>query len=115
MRIRSVVEEFEVKLRPTTAGVSSTTSARGKGEWKLYGDGSRQCKVSIHYLRLPDATQLQLTVNGRMIGEMILERGSAGFRRETEKGELVPHVRANEVLQVLLNSNVILEGSFYTE
>jgi hypothetical protein len=112
MRFRSVLEEFEVKFQPLTAEASA---ARGKGEWKAYGDGSRQCKVSINNLKLPEGTQLQLTVNGRVIAMLTVERGSVRFRRETEKGELVPHVRANEVLQILLDGKVILEGSFYAE
>lgn len=115
MRIRSVVEEYEVMLRPPTAEVPGLDSARGKAEWKVYADGSRQCKVSIHNLKLPEGAQLQLTINGRIIATVIVERGSARFRRETEKGELVPHVRASEVLQVLLEETAILEGSFYAE
>jgi hypothetical protein len=112
MRFRSVLEEFEVKLQSSTAEASA---ARGKGEWKVYEDGSRQCKVSINNLKLPEGTQLQLSVNGRVIATLTAERGSARFRRETENGELVPYVRANEVLQILLDGKVILEGSFYAE
>lgn len=112
MRFRSVIEEFEVKLQASTAEASA---ARGKGEWKVYEDGSRQCKVSVNNLKLPEGTQLQVTVNGRVITTLTVERGSARFRRETEKGELVPHVRANEVLRVLLEDRAILEGSFYAE
>ncbi len=115
MRIRSVVEEYEVMLRPPTAEAPGVDPARGKGEWKVYADGSRQCKVSIHNLKLPEGTQLQLTVNGHVIAALIVERGNARFRRETEKGELVPYVRASEVLQVLLDGTAILEGSFYAE
>jgi hypothetical protein len=112
MRIRSVIEEFEVKLQ---ASIAEASTARGKGEWKVYEDGSRQCKVSVNNLKLPEGTQLQLTVNGRVITTLTVERGNARFRRETEKGELVPHVRANEILQILLDGKVILEGSFYAE
>jgi hypothetical protein len=112
MRFRSVLEEFEVKLQALTAEASA---ARGKGEWKVYEDGSRQCKVSLTDLELPDGTGLQLTVNGRIIADVTVGRGSVRFRRETEKGESVPHVRANEVLQILLDGRAILEGSFYSE
>lgn len=115
MRKRSVVEEYEVILRPNAVELSGNSSARGKGEWKVYGDGSRQCKVSINNLKLPEETQLQLTVNGRVIATLTVQRGSARFRRETEKGELVPYVQANEVLQILLDGKLILEGSFYAE
>ena len=115
LRIRSVSEELEVKLRPVADGTRLTASSRGKGEWKLYGDGSRQCKVSVTNLDLPDGTELQLQVTDRLIGEMIAERGIARFRRESERGESVPSVQANDVLQVLLQGKVILEGSFYHE
>ena len=115
LRIRSVSEELEVKLRPIADGALLTTSSRGKGEWKLYGDGSRQCKVSVTNLDLPDGTELQLQVRDRLIGEMIAERSIARFRRESERGEIVPSVQANDVLRVLLQGKVILEGSFYHE
>jgi hypothetical protein len=115
MRIRSVLEEFEVKLQPLPMDNSAASSARGKGEWKTYEGGSRQCKLSISNLNLPEGTELQLTVNGRIIGEMTVERDSARFRRETERGEFVPHVQADQMLQIVWDGKAILEGTFYAE
>lgn len=115
MRIRSVREELEVKLRPTVAGTPLAASARGKGEWKVYGDSSRQCKLSVTNLNLPDGTELQVELSGRLVADMIVDRGTARFRRESERGEIVPSVQANEVLQILLHGKAILEGSFYHE
>jgi hypothetical protein len=115
MRIRSVQEEFEVKLHPLTTANPAVVAARGKGEWKTYADYSRQCKLSISNLKLPDGTELQVTVNGRIIGEMTVERGNARFRRETERGEFVPHVQIGQVLQVVWGDTAILEGTFYAE
>ena len=114
MRIRTVREELEVILRPTAAETTLAAS-RGKGEWKVYGDGSRQCKLSVTNLDLPDGTVLRLQISGRSIAEMIVERGAARFRRETGRGEIVPTAQANEILQIVLQGRVILQGSFYHE
>lgn len=115
MRFRHVTEEHEVVLRPTAAAPADAAAARGKGEWKLYGDGSRQCRVSVTDLSLPEETVLHLFVSGRHAGEMVVQRKNARFRRESEKGEFVPAVQENEILQILLQGVVILEGMFYLE
>lgn len=115
MRIRNVIEEFEVMLSPTVSAPVSASSARGKGEWKLYADGTRKCKLSITHLSLPEGTHLHIAVNGRHAGEMPIQNGTARFRRETEKGEFVPAVQRDEVLQILLDGDAILEGIFYPE
>lgn len=115
MRIRDVAEEHEVLLKTTGAAPASTASARGRGEWKLYRDGTRKCKVSVTHLTLPEETRLYLAINGRHAGEMAIQKGTARFRRESENGDFVPAVQVDEVLQVLLDGIVILEGKFYRE
>jgi hypothetical protein len=113
MRIRNVVQEYEVRLEPLPAGPNS--KARGKGEWKVYSDGTRQCKVSLSRLNLPNGAALELAVDGRRIAQLTVQGGMARFRRETEKGEGVPRVELDQVLQVMSSGQVILEGRFYEE
>jgi len=115
MRIRDVAEEHEVLLKPTGAAPASAASARGRGEWKLYRDGTRKCKASVTHLSLPEETRLHLSINGRHAGEMAVQRGTARFRRESENGDFVPAVQVDEVLQIILEGTVILEGKFYLE
>jgi hypothetical protein len=112
MRIRSVHEELEVKLESTT---NLSKGAQGKGEWKVYSDGSRLCKVSISNLNLPDGSKLELVVEDRHIAHLEVHQGLVRFRRETEEGESVPRVEAKENLQVLFAGQAILEGRFYSE
>jgi hypothetical protein len=113
MRIRSVIQEYETILKPVPA--SPYPSAHGKAEWKLYGDGTRQCKVKVSGLRLMDGRKLELFVENRRIGAIAVQNGMARYRLETERGEPVPSVKVDEVLQVLYAGNVILEGRFYSE
>jgi hypothetical protein len=54
-------------------------------------------------------------VNGQPIGEMAVQRGAARYKRESERGEHVPVVDLNQVLQVSYNGQAILEGRFYPE
>lgn len=113
MRIRSVLQEFEAKLEPTS--VLHGAGLRGKAEWKLYADGTRRGKVSLSRLDLADGTVLDLLVDGCRIAELVVEGNLARYRRESERGELVPSVGVDQVVQVLHAGQVILEGRFYAE
>ena len=113
MRIRNVVQEFEVKLEPPVD--SPQTLARGKGEWKLYENGTRQCKVSVTKLGLADGAVLDLVVNDRRIARLVVQQGIVRYRQESEKGESVPLVDVNQLVQVVNSGDVILEGRFYAE
>jgi hypothetical protein len=113
MRIRNVVLEFEARLEPLPAGICP--KARGKAEWKVYDDGTRRCKASLTGLGLPDGTVLELAVHGRRIALLSAHQGTARYRRETERGESVPVVELNEVVQVFASGQLIMEGRFYEE
>ncbi len=111
MRIRNVLEELEAHLAPANL----QPRARGKAEWKVYENGTRQCKVSLSGLNLADGTMLELAVDGRRIGQLVVQHGAARYRRESERGEGVPAVEENQLLQVIASGQVILEGRFVAE
>lgn len=113
MRIRNVVQEFEVKLEPPPT--SPQALARGKGEWKVYENGTRQCKLSVTKLSLKDGTMLDLVVSDRRIARLVVQQGIVRYRQESEKGESVPTVEENQLVQVVSSGQVILEGHFYSE
>jgi hypothetical protein len=115
VRIRNVVQEFEVQLAPTEAATAAAGTARGKAEWKVYGNGTRQCKFWISGLNLSDGAVLQLAVSGRQFAELRVRGGRARYRRESERGEAVPDVEPKQRLQVSYAGRVILEGEFYSE
>jgi len=113
VRIRNVLLEYEARLEPSPAGICP--KARGKAEWKVYDDGTRRCKTSLSGLSLPDGTVLELAVHGRRIALLSAQHGTARYRRETERGESVPVVELNEVMQVFASGQLIMEGHFYEE
>jgi hypothetical protein len=116
VRVRNVLQEYEAKLRAVQpAGSQAAESGHGKGEWKVYADGTRRCKVWVSGLSLADGAVLQLAVSGQQIAEMLVHGGKARYRRESERGEAVPTIELNQVLQVSYAGSVILEGSFYLE
>jgi hypothetical protein len=115
MRIRSVLKEYEAQLRPAQFAAPAAVSASGKGEWKVYGNGTRQCKVWVTGLNLSDGAVLQLAVDGLQFAELPLRGGRARYRRESERGEAVPEVEPKQRLQVSYAGQVILEGEFYSE
>jgi hypothetical protein len=116
MRIRSVLQEYQARLRPTTSAASSAPgSGHGNAEWKVYADGTRRCKVWVSGLDLSDGAVLQLSVSGGQLAEMLVRHGRARYRRESERGEAVPAVELDQVLQISYAGMVILEGSFYPD
>jgi len=115
MRIRSVLQEYEAQLKPTESAAPAADSARGKGESKVYGNGTRQCKVWISGLNLSAGAVLQLAVSGRQFAELLVRGGRARYRRQSERGEAVPEVEPKQMLQVSYGGQVILEGEFYSE
>lgn len=113
MRIRNVLQEFEARLTPTSDSLQ--TKAHGKAEWKTYGNGTRQCKLSLSRLDLADGKMLELAVGGRRITQLVVHHGTVRYRRESERGEDIPAIEANQVLQVFSSGQVILEGRFISE
>lgn len=115
MRIKSVLQEYEAQIKPIKSAPVSADSAHGKGEWKVYGNGTRQCKVWINRLSLSDGAVLQLAVSRHQFAELLVRGGRARFRRESRRGEAVPEVEPKQMLQVSYAGQVILEGEFYSE
>ncbi|MGH7798011.1 MAG: hypothetical protein ACREQ2_24375 [Candidatus Binatia bacterium] len=115
MRIRNVIEEYEAHLKPAQSTAASAGSARGKGEWKVYGNGTRQCQVRVSGLDLSDGAVIQLAVSGQQFAELVVRGGRAYYRRESEHGEAVPEVETKQVLQVSYAGQIMLEGEFYSE
>jgi hypothetical protein len=113
MRVRSVRQELEAHLTPTPA--SRQVRARGKAEWKVYEDGTRQGRVSLSRLDLADGAMIEIIVAGHRIVELAVQHGLARYRRESERGEAVPVVEAGQILQVIDSGQVILEGRFVAE
>ncbi len=66
-------------------------------------------------LNLPEGTPLEIMIDGQKIGEMTLQGKLARFERDSEKGEYVPPVEADQVLQVLFRGEVIAQGKYYAE
>lgn len=81
----------------------------------MYGDGARRCKVWVSRLNLPEGAVLELAVNSQPMDKMVVRQGAARYKRESERGEVVPVVEVSQVLQVCYVGQVILEGEFYQE
>lgn len=113
MRIRNVLQEYEATLAPGPA--SDCPAAQGKAEWKAYDNGTRQGRVSVSRLALPDGAVLELVVGDQRIAQLTVQRGSARYKRATDKGEGVPVIEKGQVLQVIHAGQVILAGQFYVE
>lgn len=113
MRIRNVLQEYEAKLEPPPA--SPFPTSRGKAEWKVYENGTRQCKVSISQLNLPDGTMLELVLENQRIAKLTVQNSIARYKQESESGQVVTVVGLDQILQVMYDSQVILEGRFYSE
>lgn len=113
MRIRNVKKELEAHLLPPAHNADA--AARGKAEWKEYQDGSRRIKISITVAGQEDGTLMDVVMDGRLIDQIVLERGIARYRRESEQGEQVPTPEAGQVLRIICLGTILLEGQFVEE
>jgi hypothetical protein len=111
-RIRNVSQEYEAQLQPTQNGMDTPAcSAHGKGEWKVYGDGTQQCKLWVSGLKLSDGAVIQIGVSGRQTTELMVRGGAARFKRQSERGEAVSAVAPKQVLQVSYAGQLFLRVS----
>lgn len=113
MRIRNVLQEYEAKLESSPA--SPFSMSRGKAEWKVYENGTCQCKVSLSKLDLPDGAILELVLENQRIAKLTVQNGIARYKQESELGQIVPVVRLDQTLQVMYDGKVIVAGRFYSE
>jgi hypothetical protein len=111
VRFRSVRQEYEAVLSPPP----SSAGARGKAEWKVYADGTRQGRLTASGLAVPDGAVVEISVNDRLIAMATVDGGRVRFRRESEQGESVPEVALAEVLRLRHAGRVLLEGTFAAE
>ena len=109
---RSVQQEHEAKLAPPPGGAAG---ARGKAEWKVYADGTRQGRLSASGLDVTDGAVVEIRVGTRVIATATVEDGRVRFRRESAQAEVVPAVALDEVVQLVHAGRVLLEGAFYAE
>jgi hypothetical protein len=111
MRFRSVLQEFEAHFHPVTPA----SKARGKSEWKRYGDGTCRFKLSISNLPLADGSQVDLWRDGSWLMRLSVQNNKLRVDIEDETGSAVPAISAGQILQVRSGEVVLAEGRYEAE
>lgn len=116
---RREMEEYEADLyqvqEPTLLNQLLGWFLRAKSgemEMKRYDDGTKEMKIKLHGVKIPDGSAASVVVDGSAICEVRMNRGYARLLVSTAQGELVPDVRSGSVAEIRYMGNVLLKGIF---
>ena len=86
---------------------------RGYAEFEIEDDNETEFEVELDNVNLPAGTQLDVRVDGNIVGSMLVESDrDAELELESDEGQTVPPVSGGTVVEVLFEGNVILSGEF---
>jgi hypothetical protein len=111
MRIRNVLTEYEAHFH----SVRPDSHVNGKSEWKHYGDGTYRFKLSIRNLPLPDASKVDLWLDGQWLMRLVVENKRVKIDMGNDSGSGIPPIRAGQVLQIKAGQDVLAEGQYRAE
>jgi len=110
-RVRRVVEELEAELYKVPAPKFFRTE-QGELELKTYADGVKKLDIFFRGIKAPDGSIAQVMVDGEILCELPLKRGSAHHEYSSGNGNQVPEVRDGQVVEVHYGGKVFLKGAF---
>ena len=111
MAIRRVVEELEARLAPA----APQDSARGKLEFKRYGDGQRRMKIRSTGLGLANGTRLELRSGDLVVALLEVRGGRAEIDEERDETAEIPPLAAGESVSLCDRGTPLLSGRLYPD
>ena len=114
MAIRRVVEELEARLEPA-GSAASQNAARGKLEFKRYGDGHRRMKIRCKGLDLADDTRLELLSGDLVVALLEVRDGRAEIDEERDGTAEVPPLTAGGLVSLCHRGTPVLSGRLYLD
>jgi len=114
MAIRRVLEELEARLEPVPQAVSGD-GAKGKLEFKRYGDGLLRMKVTCKELDLPEGAELQLLSGDTIIAVLEARKGRAEIDEERDGPEAAPALAAGDAVSLCHQGIPLLSGRLYPD
>ena len=108
MAIRTVQSELEAKLKGVAGG--RYTGASGKLERKSYADSSERLKVHVKGVdRAPNAIAVVL-IDGSEVARIQLQKGRGKVDTESLTPGVIPKCAAGQLVQILVDAEMALEG-----
>jgi hypothetical protein len=108
---RRIVEDYEARLSPVGPFAPGPRTG-GKAEHERFEDGEIQFEVGVRNLQVVDGAELEVRLNGTVVGKTEVAHGRASLRLSNRKGHAIPNVRPGDRLEVVHRSAVLLEGTF---
>ena len=112
MAIRRVLEELEARLEPAPQAASH---AKGKLEFKRYGDGRQRMKIKCKGLDLPEGAELQLVSGDAVIAVLEARNGRAEIDEERDGSEETPALAAGGGVSLCHQGVPLLSGRLYLD
>jgi len=71
--------------------------------------------VEVEEVNYPDGTMLTVKIEGKPVGEIILEDGAGELDLDSGAGDMVPYVNKGDTVKVFFGMKKILAGVFMEE
>ena len=109
MIIRRVLEELEARLE------SPGGAAKGKLEFKRYGDGTLHMKIKCRGLDLPDGAALVLRAGNALIARLAVRDGRAVLDEERPESKGAPLLAAGDGVTLYEGDKPVMSGVLYED
>ena len=104
-------QSVDLKIRLTGPAIGQIVP-EGSSEYRESG-ARRSFRVEVNKVNVADGTTMTAQVNGVSVGVLILSGGTGRLALETERGQMVPFIKAGDVVTVLdPNGKIALSGTF---
>lgn len=113
MSIRRVLHELEAKLSP--AGPGPAASAKGKLEYKRYGDDRQRMKIKCRGLDLPEGTELELRAGATLVAVLEMRNGRADLDEERPASADAPPLAKGDRITLCHAGDTLLSGTLYLD
>ena len=83
---------------------------KGEAEFKEFDDGERRLELVFYGIKAPDGQEARMLLNGEPVLTASLRRGRARLDLTTAKGDEVPRMQVDDVVEIDCGSGVVLRG-----
>lgn len=90
-------------------------SKKGEMEIKHYDHGERKMEIDLRGIKIPNGDQVQAMIDGKIIRDVIIQRGFARMRYSSAEGEIIPEVQHGSKAEIRYKGELLLEGTFFRD
>ena len=90
-------------------------SKKGEMEIKHYEFGEKKMEIDLRGIKVPNGDRVQAIIDGKIVRDVIIQRGSARMRYNSSDGEIIPEVQHGSKAEIRYMGELLLEGTFFRD